>query len=770
MKLCLLAVATVITLYTQAQKQYLLTGLITSEKGETLPGASIKAIEQGAAVTADKYGYYALPLAEGKHTIAIDGTGYGVQTVEVEIDKDTRLNVGLKETPNELGRVIVQSTKGTHLAQPVAGLEKFALKDTRNLPALLGERDILKTLQLLPGVKSAGDGNSGFYVRGGTADQNLVLLDDAPVYNASHFLGFFSVFNADAIKDVALYKGGMPAQYGGRLSSVLDVAMNEGDNESLKVNGGVGLISTRLSVEGPLDKGKSSFLVSGRRTYVDMFLKLSKDSAINSNKMNFYDLNAKLAWSLGKRDKLSVSAYSGHDILSLSGLFSLSWGNRLAAIHWNHLFNNKLSANTSVTYSNFDYTAAVAQTNFNVSMYSRIKDLSGKTQWEYAPDMRNKIVIGGSTNLRSMIPGNVHSVQKSGINNVQQPTRRSVENALYVNNEWKPSDKWQVSYGARLTGFSVLGGRGNFYEVDDNGRITDTMRYKSKQIVKTYINLEPRVSASYQLNNVSSVKISYTRTVQNLHLIANATASSPTDRWVASTNVIKPEIADQVSAGYYRNIADGKYQLTTEVYYKTMQNQIDYRNGADVMDNQPLETKLLYGQGRAYGIETLLKKKKGKLTGWIGYTLSKTERKIDGINDNQWYNAKQDRTHEVSLVTTCQLGERWVLSASWVFYTGNAVTFPAGKYLINNRVVYYYTNRNSYRMPAYHRLDISASVHLTKRKKFSSDLTFGVYNAYGRENAYSVFFRQSKTSPGKTEAVQVSLFKYVPSISYDFKF
>lgn len=769
MKFRLLALTLVITMYAKAQKQYLLTGLITSEKGETLPGASVKAMEQGAVVTTDKYGFYVLPLSEGKHTIAVDGTGYGVQTVELEIDKDTRLNVGLKETPNELGHVTVQSARGTHLGQPVTGLEKFTLKDTRNLPALLGERDILKTLQLLPGVKSAGDGNSGFYVRGGTADQNLVLLDEAPVYNASHFLGFFSVFNADAVKEVALYKGAMPAQYGGRLSSVIDVSMNEGDNSTFKVNGGVGLIATRLSVEGPLQKDKSSFQVSGRRTYVDMFLKLSNDSAINSNKMNFYDLNAKLSWSLGKNDKLSVSAYSGHDVLSLSGLFSLSWGNRLGAIHWNHLFNNKLIVHTSATYSNFDYTAAVAQTNFNVSMFSRIKDLGGKMQFEYTPNMRNRITIGGSTNLRSMIPGNVRSVQKSGINNTQQPARYSVDNALFVNNEWKPSDKWQISYGARLTAFSVLGG-GRFYQVDNDGNITDTLRYKKSQVVKTYINLEPRMSASYQLNNVSSVKFSYTRTVQNLHLISSATASSPTDRWVASTNVIKPEIADQVSVGYYKNLADNKFQLTTEVYYKTMQNQIDYRNGADVMDNQPIEAKLLYGEGRAYGIETLLRKKKGKLTGWIGYTLSKTERKIDGINNNQWYNARQDRTHEVSVVTTYQMGSRWVLSANWVFYTGSAVTFPSGKYLIGNRVVYSYTDRNGYRMPAYHRLDISASVHVVKKKKFSSDLTFGVYNAYGRENAYSVFFRQSKTSPGKTEAVQVSLFKYVPSISYDFKF
>ncbi|MDR6338611.1 hypothetical protein HNQ91_001662 [Filimonas zeae] len=770
MKCCLLAVIVMVTLQAAAQKQYLLTGLITSEKGETLPYASVKAMEQGAAATADKNGYYALPLTQGKHTIAVDGTGYGLQTLEVEIDKDTRLNVGLSEVPNELGRVTVKSTRGSHLMQPVTGYEKFLLKDTRNLPAMLGERDILKTLQLLPGVKSAGDGNSGFYVRGGSADQNLVLLDGAPVYNASHFMGFFSVFNADAIKEVSLYKGSMPAQYGGRLSSVLDISTSDGDNQSWKVNGGIGLISTRLSVEGPITKDKSSFLISGRRTYVDMFLKLSKDSAINSNKMNFYDVNAKFSWSLGKNDKISVAAYSGHDLLSLSGLFNIAWGNRLGSVHWNHHFSNKLVTNTAVSYSNFNYTAGVAQTNYNINIASRIKDLSGKTEWIFTPDNRNKIYIGGSSAFRSILPGNVQSLQKSAINKTNQPIRHSVENALYVNNEWTPGDKWQISYGVRLTGFSILGGRGDFYQLNPQGHVTDTMRYGTREVVKTYINAEPRLSASFQLNPGSSVKASYSRTVQNLHLIASATASSPTDRWVASTNIIRPEIADQVSAGYYKNLGNNTWQLTTEVYYKTMQNQIDYRNGADILDNQALESKLLYGKGRAYGIETLVKKKKGKFTGWVGYTLSKTERQIDGINNNQWYNARQDRTHEVSVVTNYELGQRWSLSASWVFYTGNAVTLPAGKYIINNRVVYYYTERNGYRMPAYHRLDVSASAHIIRKKRLKADLTFGVYNAYGRENAYSLFFRQSKTTPGKTEAIQVSLFKYVPSISCDFKF
>ncbi|BAV08008.1 Outer membrane receptor proteins, mostly Fe transport [Filimonas lacunae] len=676
---------------------------------------------------------------------------------------------GIPTPPNDLKQVTVKSTKNNHLLQSQTGLEKFLLKDTKQLPTMLGERDILKTIQLLPGVKSAGDGNSGFYVRGGGADQNLVLLDDAPVYNPAHFLGFFSTFNADAIKEVSLYKGAMPAQYGGRLSSVLDVSMNEGDKEQWKVSGGAGLIATRLSVEGPLQKEKSSFLISGRRTYADMYLKLSHDSDIRKNRMNFYDLNGKFSWSLGKKDKLSISGYTGHDVLNLSGLFGLNWGNKVGAVHWNHTFNDRVSVNTAATYSNYDYTAAVTQANYNVSMYSSMKDVSGKTEVIYAANANYKMHIGTSATYHHMVPGNAQNAQKGSVNNVQQPTRNSLENALYVQNEWQASDKLLLSYGTRVTAFSVLG-TGDFYRVDGNGVVTDTLRYSPGQRVATYINLEPRVSASFQLTQTAAVKASYTRNVQNLHLIANTTSASPTDRWVASTNIIKPEIADQFSVGYYKNLADNQYQVTVETYYKNMQNQIDYRNGADVFDNQALESKLLYGKGRAYGIETLIKKRKGKLTGWVAYTLSKTERKIDGINNNQWYNARQDRTHELAIVAAYQLSNRFSVAANWVFYTGNAVTFPAGKYIINNQVVYYYTNRNSYRMPDYHRLDVNATVSLFKKKKFSSDLSVGIYNAYGRENAFSVFFRQSKTQPGQTEAVQVALFKFVPSLSYDFKF
>ncbi|BAV06854.1 CarboxypepD_reg-like domain-containing protein [Filimonas lacunae] len=769
MKPILLVIATVIAITAHAQKKCLLTGYITSGKGEVLPGASVKEMGQQVVSVSDASGFYSLPLLEGRHKIAVEGSGYGQQILELAIDKNTRLDIGLKETANTLQEVTIRSSAQQLLTQPQAGLERFSLNETRNMPVLMGERDLLKTIQLLPGVKSAGDGNSGFYVRGGSADQNLILLDDAPVYNASHFLGFFSTFNTDAIKELSLYKAAMPAQYGGRLSSVLDISTNDGSNQEYKVSGGVGLVATRLSVEGPLQKDKSSFLLSGRRTNIDMYLKLLSDSSLNRNKLNFYDLNLKLAYVLGKKDKISISGYMGHDVLLVAGLFGLDWGNKTTAARWTHTFNNRLLAHTSVAYSSFNFTAAVEQNNYNMSMYSQIKDLSGKTEWIYSPGTRSKIYMGVSGIYHNMNPGKISASDKSSVNSQQQQRRRSFENALYVNHDWKASDKLQLSYGLRLTAFSIMGG-GGFYELDKQGNVTDTLFYKNRQVVKTYLNPEPRVSASYLLSSSASVKASYTRNVQNLHLVANATSAAPTDRWVSSTNIIKPELADQVSLGYYKNIAGYQYLFSVETYYKQMQNQIDYKDGADVFDDQVLESKLLYGKGRAYGLEMLIKKRKGKLTGWIGYTLSKTERKIDGINNNRWYNAKQDRTHEVSVTASYQLNSRWVLSGNWVFYTGNAVTYPAGKYYIGNRTVYYYTNRNAHRMANYHRLDLNASVSLFKKKKFSSDLSFGVYNAYGRENAYAVFFRQAAATPGKIEAVQVSLFRFVPSVSYDFKF
>jgi hypothetical protein len=753
------------------QEKYTLSGIIkTREKGETIIGASVKLGNTGTL--SNEYGFYSITLPKGTYTLEISAIGMQAKTEEIVLNKNIALNVFLENEPKDLEVVTVTATgKGRSLGSPQMGVERLTIAEVKTIPVLLGERDILKTIQLLPGIKSAGDGNSGFYVRGGGADQNLILLDEAPVYNASHLMGFFSTFNSDAIKDITVYKAGMPAQYGGRLSSVLDIKMNDGNNQDFGVSGGVGLISAKLNVEGPIQKDRSSFLLTGRRTYADMFLKLSGDSTINNNTLYFYDFNAKVNYILGSRDRLYLSGYFGKDKLGVGETFGLEWGNSTATLRWNHIFHRKLFSNTSLIYSNYNYKISIRSGAYDFDIFSQIRDWNLKQEFQWYLNDRNNIRFGLNSIYHTMRPGEITaSSENSGINPESLQKRYSWENALYATNTWKLSDRINITYGLRMTAFSILG-EGDFYNVDKEGNITDTISYKRGQFVKTYYNLEPRAAVSYQLTNSASLKASYVRNVQNLHLISNSSSGNPTDKWVASTNIIKPEISDQVSLGYYKNFGGNRYELTVETYFKTMKNQIDYRDGADMFENtNAVETQLLFGEGRAYGIEWQLKKKSGKFTGWLSYTLSKSERRIEGVNNYEWYNARQDRTHDIALVGSFKLNRKWTLSANWVYYTGNAITFPAGKYMIDGQVVFYYTERNGYRMPDYHRLDIGATWLLKQKKRFSSELTFGLYNAYGRENPFIIEFREAENDPTKTEAFQVALFRFIPSISYNFKF
>lgn len=755
-----------------AQNQlYALHGSVKSGKtGEVIIGATLSVGGRSTGTVSNEYGFYSLKLPKGDHTLEVSAIGMKTEQISLSVSGDKRMDVVMQEEAAQLQEVrVTASSSGRSLKSPQMSMERINVQEVKNIPMLFGERDLLKAMQLLPGVKSAGEGNAGFYVRGGAADQNLILLDEAPVYNASHLLGFFSTFNSDAIKNVTLYKGAMPAQYGGRLSSVVDIKMNEGNNQDFGVSGGIGLISSRLNIEGPLQKERSSFLLSGRRTYADVFLKLFGDSAIKKSRLYFYDLNAKLNFILGEKDHLFLSGYFGRDVLSQQDLAGIDWGNGTATLRWNHIFSNSLFSNTSFTFSNYDYRIGVNTEATDYRILSRIRDWNIKEELQWYMDSRNTLTIGLNAIYHTLKPGEISVQGNTGLVAQGLPDRYSLENALYANNTWKVNDKWSLNYGVRLSAFTILG-EGDYYTLDNEGRVMDTTHYRPGEIVKTYLNPEPRLSASYQLNSGSALKLSYTRNAQNLHLISNSVSSSPTDKWVASTNLIKPEIADQVAIGYYRNLGGSRYELTAEAYYKHMQNQIDYRNGAEVFTNDPIETQLLFGKGRAYGLEWMLKKKAGRLSGWVSYTLSKTERKIDGINDNQWYNARQDRTHDIAIVGTYQLNDRWVLSANWVYNTGDAVTYPSGKYMVDNVVYFYYSERNGYRMPDYHRLDLGATRQLKKGKRFSSELNFSLFNAYGRGNAYQIDFRVSEADPSKTEAVKTSLFTFVPSISYNFKF
>lgn len=755
-----------------AQQKHTISGTIKEKKsGEVLIGASIYIRELPKVGTvSNSYGFYSLSVPAGIYTLMVGFAGYEQDSIKIILDKDVSQTIQLTQWANDLGEVIINAKRrNDNVTKPLMGLQKLSVSDVKNVPVIFGEKDVLKTIQLLPGVKSAGEGNSGFYVRGGGADQNLILLDEATVYNASHLLGFFSAFNSDAIKDLTLYKGAMPAEYGGRLSSVVDIKMNDGNNQTYHASGGIGLIASRLNIEGPIVKDKGSFIVSARRTYADLFLKLSRDSSINNNSLYFYDLNVKANYKFNDKNRVYLSGYFGKDNLGFGGTFGIDYGNSTATARWNHIFNSRLFSNTSFIYSNYNYNIKINSGANNILVKSKIEDFSLKEDLQYYISNNNKINFGINSIHHTISPGVVDASSTSSYNSQSLQSKYALENAAYVSHEISPSDKLTINYGLRLSAFSILG-PGNFYTYDSAGNTTSTTSYSSGTFIKTYLNLEPRFSASYQLNDQTSLKAAYTRNVQNLHLLSNSASTNPTDLWIPSSLNVKPEIADQYSVGYYRNFSDNNYEFSSEVYYKNLQNQIDYKNGAELRANENVESELLFGKGRAYGLELFLKKKTGKLTGWISYTLSKTERQVVGINNGSRYPAKQDQTHNAAIVGIYQASKKWTLSANFVYNTGNAVTFPSGKYQVNGQTVFYYTERNGYRMPAYHRLDFGATLLGKKTKKWEGSWTFSLYNVYGRENAYSIRFQDDPNDPTKTQAVQTALFRWVPSVTYNFKF
>ncbi|PQJ09136.1 hypothetical protein CJD36_020290 [Flavipsychrobacter stenotrophus] len=756
------------TYFSFAQQKYTISGTVNDKTtGETIIGAILRIEGKSAGTTTNEYGFYSLSLPAGSYIVMVDYIGYQEHMFSLTLEKDSILAISMVPKNKQLLEVVVTSkAKNENITSAQMGMNTLNVKELNALPVLFGERDVMKIIQLLPGVKSAGDGNTGFFVRGGAADQNLILLDEAVVYNPSHLLGFFSVFNSDAIKNLSLYKGNEPAQYGGRLSSVMDIKMNDGNNQSYHASGGIGLISSRLNLEGPLVKDKGSFLVSARRTYADAFLIFSSDENMKKNKLNFYDFNAKLNYRFSDKDRIYLSGYYGKDVLGLSNLFGINWGNATGTLRWNHIFNPKLFSNTSLIYSNYDYKFKVTTAGIDASILSVINDWNFKEELKYFMHPGNSLSFGLNSVYHTLTPGQFEGT----ITAPSQPKVHSWENAFYIADSWRVSKKLNIDMGIRLSTFSFFGGDNKFYNLDGNHNITDTFTYASGQIVKTYVNPEPRLSASYQLNNSSSIKAAYGRNTQYLHLLSNSTTSNPTDKWVATNNIIKPELSDQVSLGYAQNFKDNTYECSVETYYKSMQHQVDYKNNAQVLSNDAIEPQLLFGQGRAYGIELLMKKNEGRFTGWVSYTLSRTELQIDGINKNAWYPAHQDQTHNLSVVGMYKLSKKWTVSADFVYYTGYAVTFPSGKYNVDNQVVFYYTERNAYRVPAYHRLDLGATCKLRERKHFSSEVSFSLYNAYGHANPYTITFQQDPNNATKTQAVQTSLFQWVPSISYNFKF
>lgn len=734
--------------------------------GEVMIGAviTVKGQPQTGTVS-NEYGFYSITLNNETNTLVANFVGY--KSIEILLNAVSKEKQDIVLTSaGMLKEVTVKAdnTKSLHDAQ--MGVEKLNVAEIKAIPVLFGEKDILKTLQLLPGVKSAGDGNSGFYVRGGGADQNLVLLDEAIVYNPSHLLGFFSTFNSDAIKDVTLYKCAMPAQYGGRLSSVEDIRMNDGNSKDYHIGGGIGLIASRLNVEGPLGSDKGSFLIAGRRTYADVIVNLWQGND-NGRKLYFYDLNLKANYKLSEKDRVYLSGYFGKDRLGLGSDFGLDWSNKTSTLRWNHLFSSKLFSNTSLIYSDYNYVISINPGMGDIEMRSQIRDWNFKEELSFYKSKRATYKLGLNVIHHTVTPGII--TNKTAGYEFALQNRKSIESAAYFSGNIKANSTLNIDYGVRMAVFAALGS-GDYYVLNENKDIVDTATFKARQIAHTYFVPEPRLSISKMLSSISSIKLSYARNSQYLHLISNSTSANPTDKWISSNNAIKPGISGQVSIGYYQNIHNGKYEFSTETYYKSMMNEVDYKDGADVYGSDAIETQLLTGIGRAYGIELLLKKKTGKLTGWIGYTLSRSERKIEGINHGDWYAIRQDKTHDISVVGIYSITKKWTLSGTFVYSTGNAVSFPSGKYNIAGNTVFYYTERNGYRLPDYHRLDIAATKQLSHNKRFTSELSLGIYNLYGHDNPYTITFRQSKENPEKTEAVQTTLFKIVPSLTYNFKF
>jgi CarboxypepD_reg-like domain/TonB-dependent Receptor Plug Domain len=760
--------------FSQAKARFTISGTIKDAKnGETLIGASVILYATKTNSTlSNSYGFYSISAEEGTYKMMVSFTGFQTETIDVVLDKSTTLNINLQASKAQLQEVIISSKKkNENVSKPLMGVEKLNMAQINKLPVLFGERDIMKSIQLMPGFKSAGEGNAGFNVRGGNADQNLVLLDEAPVYNASHLLGFFSTFNSDAVKDVSVYKGGMPAQYGGRLSSVVDIKMKDGNAKKLDVAGGLGVISSRINVSAPIVKDKGSFIISGRRTYADVFLKLQKDTGQGTRTLYFYDVNLKANYRISKKDRVFLSGYFGRDVLSFGESFGADWGNKTATLRWNHIFGNKLFSNTSLIYSDYSYKLRIKAGTAKFKGFSNIVDYNFKQDFDWSYSNKSKIKFGGNFIKHNVLPGTVtaENLTLGAIKPVQE--KLFYESALYASHEWKAMENLEIIYGARLSNIAIKG-PGNFFEYNSKGDVIKTTKYTKGQTVKTYVNVEPRLSLSYKLNEVTSIKGSYNRNVQNLHLITNTTSANPTDVWLPSSNNIKPEIADQVSLGFYKNSKKGMYEFSTEIYYKDLQNQIDYRNAAQILANDNVESELLFGKGRAYGWEMMMRKTSGRLTGWVGYTLSKVEKKIDGINNNEYFNARQDRTHDISVVAMYDISKKWNISGTWVYNTGSAVTFPSGKYEAAGQTVFLYTERNGYRMPAYHRMDIGVNYEpsINKTRKYKSSWSFGLYNVYGRENAFSINFRENKDDRTKTEAVQTTLFRWIPSVTWNFKF
>ena len=787
-KIILLSFFILGTISSFAQEKFTISGVISDSKtNETLIGVNIYIPEKKATITTNEYGFYSLTVPKGTYEIQISYVGYETLEETISLERDSKKNFNLTETGQALDEVVINTKKtATNIRKPEMSVHKLSTATIKKIPVVLGEVDIIRALLTLPGVTNAGEGQSGFNVRGGGADQNLILLDEATIFNSSHLFGFFSVFNPDAIKDLKLYKGGIPSRYGGRISSVLDIYQKDGNSNKFSMNGGIGLISSRLLAEGPIVKDKLSFLFAGRGSYAHLFLKLSD----NPNSAYFYDLNTKLNYKLNSNNNLFLSGYFGRDVFNINNNFINTYGNATLNLRWNHLFSDKLFSNLSAIYSDYYYGLDLDLIGFLWN--SGIKNYNIKYDFKYYVTDKVKLNYGVSGIYYDFNPGTIEpSNSESGINYKQLEKKYAFEPSVYLDAEQKISNKLSLSYGLRFSRFYRLGSSTvNLYEnnqpvlfnqelqIYEKATPIDTQFYDKNKVIESFNNLEPRFAASYQLNDNTSIKASYNRMAQYLQLISNTASPTPLDIWTPSDQYIKPQIADQVALGYFRNFKEDNYSLEVETYFKKVKNRIDYIDGADLIANEAIEQAILNGEMRSYGIEFLLRKNSGNLNGWISYTLSKSEQKTPGrnanepgINNGKWYRSGYDKLHNLSVTSSYNYNPKWTFGANFVLQTGQPVTFPNGQYEYQGITIPTYGLRNEDRLPTYHHLDISATYtpKPTKKNGWQSEWVFSIYNLYGRKNAASISFRQN-VDTGANEAIRLSIFGIVPGVSYNFKF
>ena len=775
---------TCLALGSQAQKKHTLSGYFKdASTGESMIGATLSVKGMTKVINSNQYGFYSITLAEGSYTLVGSFVGYQSRQFTLDLLADTVLDVSLLPGTALSEEVIVTAKKrDNNVRNAQMGKVTLPIEQIKSIPAFLGEVDLLKVVQLLPGIRNAGEGSAGIYVRGGGPDQNLIMLDDAVVYNTGHLFGFFSIFNSDAIKNVSLIKGGMPAQYGGRLSSVLDISMKEGNNQNYQMEGGIGLIASRFSLQGPIKKDKASYILSARRTYVDAVAKpfISKSSQFYGSGYYFYDLNAKINYNLGKKDHVYLSGYFGRDVFDfVNGRQSLDvnipWGNATGTLRWNHIFNNKLFGNTTAVYNDYNFSFEAAQNNFSVKLASGIRDVSIKQDFDFYPFSKHKLKFGGLYTYHKFTPSVVSGRQDSvEFNPLNAQVKFAHEGAGYLQDDWEMNDKRNINAGLRYSLFQQVGAF-TAYETDANGNRTDSTLFGKGQAVKTYGGLEPRLTIRYSINDETSFKTSVTRNLQYIHLVSNAGTTLPTDLWVPSTYRVKPQISWLYAAGLFKNFKNNSYETSLEVYFKDMRNQIEYREGYTPNTIADTEEDFVFGKGWSYGSELFVNKVKGKLTGWLGYTLSWTWRKFDALNFAEKYPAKYDRRHDLSLVAMYQLSNRWKVSGTFVYGTGNAATLPQRFYIVGGVLTQEYSRINQYRLPAYHRMDLSAILagRKNKNRKLKTEWVFSLYNAYSRQNPYFIYFDQTGSPADgslKVQAKQVSIFPVIPAVTWNFKF